>query len=158
MDEDPAPAFARAPALAIEGLLDYTRSEHIKIYRSRIKQVSDTLFDCKAEGLYYQFLKDVQDRADKMGWTEEPYLDNYGTLTLKQVTEAELQYIDEGGQPAQDTYMLYKCLVPSLANKARKKVSLWSSQYRIGQENETGTSLKYDMAKTGYKVSCCKSF
>jgi hypothetical protein len=35
------PAFARAPALAIEGLLDYTRSEHAKIYKSGIRQVSD---------------------------------------------------------------------------------------------------------------------
>jgi hypothetical protein len=32
------PAFARAPALAIEGLLDYTKSEHAKIYKSGIRQ------------------------------------------------------------------------------------------------------------------------
>jgi hypothetical protein len=119
--------LAPAPALAIKGPLDYIRSEHIKIYRSGIKQVSDTLFDCEAKGLY-QFLKDVQDRADKMGWLEgilkvtlnggeedereEDFLDNYGTLTLEQVTESELQYIDEGGRPAQDTYMLYKGDLP----------------------------------------------
>ena len=46
--EDPAPAFACTPALAIEGHLDSTRSKHIKIYRSGIKQVSDTFFDCEA--------------------------------------------------------------------------------------------------------------
>jgi hypothetical protein len=91
------PVFARAPALAIEGLLDYTRSEHVKIYKSGIRSVSDNAFDCDAEGLF-QFLKDVRDRADEMGWTEgilgitidgggdnereENLMDNYGTLTL----------------------------------------------------------------------------
>ena len=63
------PAFAHAPALAIEGLLDYTKSEHAKIYKSGIRQVSDDPFDCEPEGLY-QFLKDVHDRANEMGWTE----------------------------------------------------------------------------------------
>ena len=151
------PAFARAPALAIEGLLDYTKSEHAKIYKSGIRQVSDGPFDCEPEGLY-QFLKDIHDRADEMGWTEgilkitlnggeenereEPFMDNYGTLTLEQVVESELQYIDEGGRPAQDTYMLYKCLMASLTNEAKKKVSIWSNQYRIGENKEcSGVAL-----------------
>jgi hypothetical protein len=151
------PVFARAPALAIDGLLDYTKPEHIKIYRSGIKQVSENQYDCEAEGLY-QFLKDVQDRAEEMGWSEgilkvtfnggeederqDSFMDNYGTITLEQVTESELQYIDEGGRLAQDTYMLYKCLMASLTNEARKKVSLWSNQFRIGDENEvSGVAL-----------------
>ncbi len=131
------PAFARAPALAIEGLLDYTKSKHAKIYKSGICQVSDGPFDCEPEGLY-QFLKDIHNRADEMRWMEgilkitlnggeenereEPFMENYGTLTLEQVVESELQYIDEGGRSAQDTYMLYKCLMVSLTNEAKKKV------------------------------------
>jgi hypothetical protein len=57
----------------------------------------------QADGLLFQFLKEVKDQADKMGWTkgilsiltknigetnkaEEDFLSNYGrTLTLKQV-------------------------------------------------------------------------
>ena len=46
--------------------------------------------------------------------------------------------MDEGGRPAQDTYMLYKCLISSLTKEARKKISLGLSQYRIGQENKAG--------------------
>ena len=141
-------AFALAPALAIEGALDYTRTEHAKVFRAAIKQVSDELFNCDADGLY-QFLKDVQDRADEMGWSstilnividadepterEENLIDNYGTLTLEQVVVSELQYIEEEGREAQDTYMLYKFLMASLTNEAKKKVSIWSSQYRIGE-------------------------
>ena len=155
--EPPAPAFARAPALAIQGLLDYTRSEHVKIYKSGIKAVSEHAFDCETEGLY-QFLKDVRDRADEMGWTEgilgitinggeedereEDFMDNYGTLTLEQVVESELQYIDDEGRLAQDTYMLYKCLMASLTDEAKKKVSIWSNQYRIGDDNQvSGVAL-----------------
>jgi hypothetical protein len=62
--------FAFAPALAIEGLLDYSKSEHVKIFRGAIKPVSETPFDCEADGLH-RFLKDVHDRADEMGWTRE---------------------------------------------------------------------------------------
>ena len=61
--------FAYAPALAIEGLLDYLKSDHVKIYRGAIKPVSETPFDCEAEGLH-QILRDVYNRADKMGWTK----------------------------------------------------------------------------------------
>ncbi len=73
---------------------------------------------------------------------EEPFMENYGTLMFEQVTESELQYIDEGGRPAQDTYMLYKCLMASLTNEARKKVTIWSNQYRIGENKEcSGVAL-----------------
>ena len=150
-------AFARAPAQVIDGLLDYTRTEHVKVYRGAIKQVAETMYDCEPEGLY-QFLVDVQDRADEMGWSrgilmitfdagedderEEAFLQHYGKITLEQVTESELQYINEEGRLAQDTYMLYKCLMSSLTNEARKKVSIWSSQYRIGENNEvSGVAL-----------------
>lgn len=143
--------FAFSPALAIQGLLDYTRADHAKIYKSAIREVSKEPFDCEADGLY-QFLKDVQDRADEMGWSDsilritlevldngeavqENLIENYGTITLEQVTESELQYINEQGREAQDTYMLYKCLMASLSSNAKKKVSIWSEQYRIGDND-----------------------
>ncbi len=50
MAEEPAAAFAFSPALAIQGLLDYTRSEHSKIYKSAIREVCKEPFDCEAEG------------------------------------------------------------------------------------------------------------
>ena len=149
--DEPEVAFAFSPALAVQGLLDYTKSEHSKIYKSAIREVSKEPFDCEAEGLY-QFLKDVQDRADEMGWSEgilnitlevtdngdpveENLIDNYGTISLEQVVESELQYINEEGRGAQDTYMLYKCLMASLTNAAKKRISLWSDQYRIGNND-----------------------
>jgi hypothetical protein len=151
MAEDQDVAFAFSPAQAVQGLLDFSKSEHSKIYKSAIREVSKDPFDCEAEGLY-QFLKDVQDRADEMGWSDnilnitlevtddiepvqENLIDNYGTISLEQVVESELQYINEQGRDAQNTYMLYKCLMASLTNNAKKRISLWSEQYRIGDND-----------------------
>ena len=56
-------AFARAPALAIDGILDYTKPEHAKIYNSGIRPaISDDPYDCEAGGLF-QFLKDIQKKT-----------------------------------------------------------------------------------------------
>jgi hypothetical protein len=151
MAEDQDVAFAFSPAQAVQGLLDFSKSEHSKIYKSAIREVSKDPFDCEAEGLY-QFLKDVQDRADEMGWSDnilnitlevtddiepvqENLIDNYGTISWEQVVESELQYINEQGRDAQNTYMLYKCLMSSLTNNAKKRISLWSEQYRIGDND-----------------------
>jgi hypothetical protein len=93
-----------------------------------------------------------------MGWTEgilgitinggeddkreEDFMENYRTIALEQVVELELQYIDEEGRLAQDTYMLYKCLMASLSDEAKKKVSIWSNQYRIGEDQQvSGVTL-----------------
>jgi hypothetical protein len=150
-EEEPNVAFAFSPAQAVQGLLDYTKSEHSKIYKSAIREVCKEPFECEADGLY-QFLKDIQDRADEMGWSDgilnitlevtddnepvqEKLIDNYGTISLEQVVESELQYINEQGREAQDTFMLYKCLMASLSNSAKKRISLWSEQYRIGDNN-----------------------
>ena len=151
MAEDQDVAFAFSPAQAVQGLLDFSKSEHSKIYKSAIREVSKDPFDCEAEGLYH-FLKDVQDRADEMGWSDnilnitlevtddiepvqENLIDNYGTISLEQVVESELQYINKQGRNAQNTYMLYKCLMSSLTNNAKKRISLWSEQYRIGDND-----------------------
>ena len=147
--EPPAPAFARAPALAIQGLLDYTRSEHVKIYKSGIKAVSEHALTVRPRASISSSRTYAIART-RWGWTdgilgitinggeegerEEDFMDNYGTLTLEQVVESELQYIDDEGRLAQDTYMLYKCLMASLTDEAKKKVSIWSNQYRIGDD------------------------
>ena len=144
------PIYAVAPGLSVDGVLDYTNRDHVKIYRSGTRTLSETYYDCEPEGLP-QFLRDVQDRADEMGWNEtvmtvtidadqpterqENLIDNYGNITLDQVVVSELQYIEEEGRERQDSYMLYKCLMASLTVEARRKVSLWAGQYRIGENN-----------------------
>ncbi len=84
------------------------------------------------------------------GEREEAFIKNYGTLTFEQVVEFELQLINDKSWLAQDTYILYKCLMALLTSEAKKKVSIWSSQYRIGNKNEvSGVAL--------LKVIICES-
>jgi hypothetical protein len=138
--------FALAPAQSVTGPLDYSKTDHAKIYKAAIQQVSEQLFDCEPEGLF-QFLKEVQDRAEEMGWNKsilqigdpddedspkEDFLSNYGNLTLEQVVASEMVHINSEERAAQDTYMLYKCLMASLSAEAKKKVLIWSDQYMIG--------------------------
>ena len=137
--------FALAPAQAIEGPLNYTKTEHHKIFRAGIHSVTDAgdPFECEADGLF-QFLRDVRDRANEMGWMEgilnvrmndddehpvhENLLDNYGRISLEQVKTSEGLYIGEEDRKAQDTYMLYRCLMASLSSYAKKRITIWSDQ------------------------------
>jgi hypothetical protein len=155
------PIFALAPAKAIEGPLDYNKAEHSKIYKSAIRAVSDDAFNCEADGLF-QFLQELQDRSIEMGWMEgilkiplnneevedeeeveeENLLVNYGSITLEQVVNSELRYIQDQTRKAQDTYMLYRCLMASLTSEAKKKVMIWSDQYQIGDNKmSSGVAL-----------------
>jgi hypothetical protein len=111
--------------------------------------VSEQLFDCEPEGLF-QFLKEVGDRAEEMVWNnsilqignpddedspKEDFLSNYGNLTLEQVVASEMMYINNAGRAAQDTYILYKCIMASLYAEAKKKVLIYSDQYMIGHSS-----------------------
>ena len=144
----PPAVFAITPAHAIRGLLDYSKAEHHKVYKSAIRPISDDLFNCDAEGLF-QFLREVKDRADEMGWSagildvrvnaegeeerRENFIQNYGTVTLEQVVASELQYINGRERKTQDTYMLYRCLMASLTSEAKKKIMIWQEQSHVGQ-------------------------
>ena len=150
--------FALTPATHIVGLLNFAKSEHHKIYKSAIRAV-DTAYNCEPDGLF-QFLREVCDRANQMGWMdgilsvdisaddEEEELSNiiinYGTMTLGQVLRWERRYIATPSRAAQDTYMLYQCLMASLTPEARKKIMIWADQYSIevgGTHYDSGVAL-----------------
>ena len=116
----PPAVFAITPAHSIRGLLDYSKAEHHKVYKSGIRPVSDDPFNCDADGLY-QFLGEVEDRANEMGWSagilnvgvnaegeeerKENLIQNYGTITLEQVVTSDLQYINGGGPKTPTCYI-----------------------------------------------------
>ncbi|KAI2497326.1 hypothetical protein MHU86_17199 [Fragilaria crotonensis] len=67
----------------------------------------------------------------------ENLIDHYGSITLERIIETEEENVVNHGREAQDTYMLYKCLMASLTTDARKKVTIWSSQYLIGNDEDS---------------------
>jgi hypothetical protein len=58
-------------------------------------------------------------------------IENCGTLTLEQVARWERTCIATPSRAAQDTYMLYTCLMSSLTATKKKKIMVWSDQYSI---------------------------
>ena len=148
--------FALTPAKSINGLLDYSNDSHIKLYNKGTKPLSGELYDGEAEGLY-QFLRDLKDRANEYGWTEgillidtnpqdpnanhQSFFENYGSITLQQLRESEEQYIDDQERQAQDTTMLYSCIMASLTREAKAKVNIWHEGYTIGNEKHSGVCL-----------------
>jgi hypothetical protein len=151
--------FALTPATHIVGLLNFAKSEHHKIYKSGIAAINTT-YDCDPDGLF-QFLGEIRNRANQMGWMEgilnidlaapedddeeiSNLIENYGTITLDQVRSWETRYIATPSRAAQDTYMLYQCLMSSLTPEAKKKIMIWSDQYAIevaGTKYDSGVAL-----------------
>lgn len=136
------------------------KAKHAKIYKSGIRPVSSDLYDCQQTDGLHQYssrtFKTALARWDgprgssvsrssqvKMA-SEEALIENFGKLTrLEQVMMSQHLYIDDQvdlhrtRKCCRNSYM---CLMASLTSEAKKKVSIWSNQYRIGKNNE-GSSV-----------------
>lgn len=142
-------AFARNPADAFEGLIDYKTKEGIAVYQQAIAPLKQELFDCTANGLY-GFIEDVKDRANQMSWTNETYgimmipndpaqpftggknlASNYGEISLEAVRAFEETYLSTPTRAAQDADMLYHCLMKSLSDSGKAKIHVWRAQFTV---------------------------
>eukprot|EP00978_Attheya_sp_CCMP212_P032841 scaffold129914_cov59-Attheya_sp.AAC.1 len=127
-------AFALTPAPAIMGVLDLAAREGSKIYSSATKELtkglSEELYDCTPDGLF-NFLETLGDRAHECGWLledvgilyipEDPanpntttylnLLTHYGQIQPDEIRAHENVYITLPCRSAQDTGMLYKCII-----------------------------------------------
>ena len=56
---------------------------------------------------------------------------NHGEINLNMITNFEETYIGKESRAAQDTNMMYHCLMDSLSKVGKYKVSLWKSQYKF---------------------------
>jgi hypothetical protein len=141
--------FALSPALAIQGVINYETSEGRKLFSSSTHKLDEELYDCKPDGLY-QFLQSLNNRAQEFGWnddvggmlhipidptdinSETNYLiDNYGMISLEEIRNFEITYISQTVRPAQDSYMMFKCLMNSVSKEGKNKILIWKDQYTI---------------------------
>ena len=127
MAAPPVP-FALTPAQATGG----------DILDKAVAKLSDEPFDCSPEGLF-QFLRSLEDRAYKYGWNDEAtgimmiptdpdnpdvlsnLLTNYGEVKMEEVRAFEMTYISTQSRAAQDTHMLYACIMNSLSKEGKPK-------------------------------------
>ena len=138
MAAPPVP-FALTPAQATGGdILDMRNAGDRKLYHKAVAKLSDELFDCSPEGLF-QFLRSLEDRAYEYGWNDEAtgimmiptdpdnpdvlsnLLTNYGEVKMEDVRVFEMTYINTQSRAAQDTHMLYACIMNSLSKEGKPK-------------------------------------
>jgi len=142
--------FALAPAHAVDGVIDLHSSEGKKLFTSGIKPLSEELYDCTADKMF-QFLMDLEDRANMYGWNHPAYgilqiprdaanpleggvdylIEQYGEISIERIRAFEETYIHEQVRAAQDSFILYNCLMNSLSSEGKQKVLVWKSKYKV---------------------------
>ena len=105
----PPPVFALTPALVNQGVVDYSSSEGMKVFKAATSELNhENPFNCAADELR-SFLGLIADRARDNGWDQgiltvpddnanplgpaKNLLQHYGEITLDHVREYALTYI-----------------------------------------------------------------
>ena len=140
--------FVLNPEHAVQGVINFAKSDHVKLHRKGTSRLNDDLFNC-VPGDLHQFLKTLADRAIEFQWNDDPVgimqipedpikttkytnlLTNHGELNLEDVLKFEESYINTPTPAAQDTNMLYHCLIGLLSKAVRTKVMVQEEQYNI---------------------------
>lgn len=142
-------AFALSPAMAIPGIIDYTSKTGKGVFRDSVEKLDEELYDCNPDGMI-QFLQSLSVRALEYGWDHEVsgivqipddpanvmsntnnLIESYGIITIDSIRAFEASYIALPVRPAQDTYMLYKCLMNSISKEGKSKITIWKDQYHV---------------------------
>jgi hypothetical protein len=73
----------------------------------------------------------------------ENLLDNYGSIDLSKIRAFEEQYLHLEIRPAQDSYMMWKCLMNSISVAAgNNKITIWKDQYNVQDRASCNLLLK----------------
>ena len=134
------PTFARTPAQAKVGILDYGSSEGMKIYNAAIAALPSKYTGNAID--MHVFLKNVKKRAQSFGWREileiptadgtiKDLIDLYGLIELGDVKAHALTYENEGGRNAQNASQMYEFLYNSLTEEAKLMVLSDYTDYTI---------------------------
>ena len=133
--------FARTPAQANTGLLNYNSSEGMKIYTAAVAALS-TKYSGNA-GEMHIFLKGVSKRAQLFGWKAivniptgagadtKNLIDHYGLITLENLRAHAQTYEDTGNRNAQNALQMYDFLESSLTEEAKALVLSDYADYTI---------------------------
>jgi hypothetical protein len=138
------PLFARTPAQAKVGILDYGSSEGMKIYNAAVVALSSKYTGNAID--MHVFLKNVKKRAQSFGWrsileiptaggTTKDLIDLYGLIELAEVKAHAMTYENEGGRDAQNASQMYEFLYNSLTEEAKLMVLSDYVDYTIVNED-----------------------
>ena len=127
-----AAVFALTPAVAIQGVIDYSTSEGRKIYSTATAKLDEELYDCTPKELH-QFLQPVQLWAKNFRWDGQvggilqipmdpmdpmtdtkDFMRNYGQISLEEISAFDQTYLHQHIRPAQDATLLFSSLMNSI--------------------------------------------
>ena len=131
--EAQAVPFALAPAFANPDILNFSEPAAAKLFKSAIEPLS-IKFDCSPENLQL-FLDQARDKSIVYDWLNilsipiggdvaatKDLIESYGEISYEDVRNHALTYMNEDAREAQDSFMMYHCLMNSLTDTAQKQV------------------------------------
>ena len=137
--------YARNPAHASTGLLNYRSSESMKIYHAATTAMS-IKYSGKAIDMHI-FLKSVKARGDTYGWSSilsvptgdgnKNLTDQYGLISLSDIRAHALTYENARERNAQNASQMYEFLFASLTAEALAMVLSDYADYTIITEDGT---------------------
>ena len=137
-------------AAAVDGIIKFDIPLNIKFQRSSATKLKDELYNYVPHDLF-NFLESLNDRSTKIQWSNNvgimmipkdlsdvntdyvKLLTNNGEINLDMIKNVEETYIGKESRAAQDTNMLYRCLMDFLSKVGKAKVSVWNSQYTFNR-------------------------
>ena len=166
-------AFALSPAMAIPGIIDFTSRMGKDVFRYSTEKLDEELYDCNPDGMI-QFLQSLSVHAMEYGWDNEitgivhipddpanpmadtnNLIESYGILTMESVRAFEASYIALEIRPAQDSYMLYKCLMNSISKEGKSKITIWKDQCHVNGMPSGDLLLKVIIRESHLDTSKC---
>lgn len=131
--------FARTPALANVGVINYATSEGMKIYNAAVTGLFNK-YNGKANEMHI-FLKNVKERSQTFGWNnilQVPkdggtlnLIDQYGIISLTDVQAHARTYESVNGRDAQNSSQMYNFLYASISDEAKLMVLSDHNDYTL---------------------------
>ena len=134
--------FALTPALSTDDPLDFSRPEHVKLYKAASAPLEDT-FDLTGERLK-SFVEQFQLRAFISNWegtlavpingVPHDLTRHYGHISMEQVRAHVLSYSGTQTRNAQNAVQIAVCLAASLTPEGRNKLQLEAEKFTINNQ------------------------
>ena len=99
----------------------------------------------------FNFLEPLNDRSTEFQWSDNVrimmikkymsdantdyvnILTNHSEMNINMITKFEQTHIGKESRSEQDTNILYHCLINSISDVGKYKVSVWNSQYKVDE-------------------------
>jgi len=135
-----AAPFALSPArLNPDDFIDYSTSAGQKLF-SKVTTYLEYTFDVEEESIQ-TFIETLSNRAVMAGWNsritniltvaQKNLLSQHGTISLQEVRDDALTYVQQHNRKAQNSYQMYVCIMASLSDAGRAKILTEGDNYTV---------------------------